>query len=64
LVHAERFRQLAQVIELGVGRMFERLEPGRMHEVRHLNTVDEKRILLDRVAHFIGEFRAVGGLRP
>jgi len=64
LGHAEWFRQLAKVIELGVGRMLERLEPSRMDEVRHRYAIDIESVFLGRVAHFISVFRAVGGLRP
>src|SRR6516164_5805105 len=64
LPHAGWFRQLAKVIELGVGRMLERLEPSRMDEVRHRYAIDIESVFLGRVAHFISVFRAVGGLRP
>ena len=37
---AERFLEFSKVIELGAARMLERLEPRRMHEIRHLDPVD------------------------
>ena len=35
-----------------------------MQEIRHLNAVDHEGVLFDRVAHFVGVFRAVDRLRP
>ena len=52
------------MIELRAGRMLERFEPGWVDKIGHLDIVDEKRVLFDRVAHFIGVFCAVGRLRP
>ena len=60
----ERLLQQSKMIEFRAGRMLEWLEPCRMQEVRHLDPVDGESVLFDRVAHFVGVFRAVGRLHP
>src|ERR1700692_1009665 len=64
LPQAEGLLQQAKMIEFRSPRMVERLEPGGVHEIRHLNSVDQESVLLDRVAHFISVLGAVGRLRP
>src|SRR6185295_14908184 len=54
LGHRERLRQRTLVVELGAAGMLERLEPGWVDEVRHLDAVDEEGVLLHGVADLIG----------
>src|SRR5437899_2678916 len=61
---AERLRQLSKMIELRTGRMLERLEPRRIDEVRHFESVHEERVFLNRIAHFVAVLRVAGLLRP
>lgn len=56
--------QQSQMVEFGAGRMFERLEPGGVDEIRHRNAVDLERVLLDGIADFVSILRAVACLRP
>ena len=35
-----------------------------MHEIRHLNAIDQERVLFDGITHFVGVFGAIGCLRP
>src|SRR5664280_2308812 len=46
LGHAERLFQQPEMIVLGVARMLERLEPCRVHEIRHLKPVNHAGVFL------------------
>jgi hypothetical protein len=64
LSHAEGFCKQSEMVKFRAGQMLEWFEPRRMHEIRHLNPIDQEGVFFDRITHFISVFCAIGRLRP